>query len=279
MSQTPQISLTSLHKPTDKFVHSYKLCYKFQPPKDPKESQSSQVKYTASQHETTSPAKALPTVFSLRSKMASILDQGNVGDCVSNAYALAISTMTLGPKQVNMSRLMNYAVARVITGGTVVDDSGLYVADAATCIAKYGVCQESAWPYNTNNFNILPPLNAFQSSKLFNKFTYTTVSQDLTSLKSCLVNKQVPIIFGFMIYSSFMTNAVAKNGIVPMPDIAKEAVAGGHCTNIVGYDDTKQWFICANSWGISWGDRGYFYMPYAYMTNANLASDFLFMYF
>jgi C1A family cysteine protease len=164
-------------------------------------------------------------------------------------------------------------------GESIFNDSGLYVRDAAKCISKYGACQETAWPYNTNNFSQLPPLSTFQVSKMFNNFIYTTVSQDLNSLKTCLTTKQVPIIFGFVVYSSFMTTAVARTGIVPMPNTSREAIAGGHCTNIVGYDDSKQWFICANSWGTGWGDKGYFYMPYAYITNSRLASDFTYLYF
>ena len=74
-----------------------------------------------------------------------------------------------------------------------------------------------------------------------------------------------------------MSNSVAANGIVPMPNTKTETLDGGHCTCIVGYDNTKQWFICANSWGTSWGDKGYFYMPYAYITNPNLASDFCYL--
>ena len=34
---------------------------------------------------------------------------------------------------------------------------------------------------------------------------------------------------------------------------------------IVGYDDTKSWFIVANSWGKGWGDKGYCYIPYEFM--------------
>lgn len=46
--------------------------------------------------------------------------------------------------------------------------------------------------------------------------------------------------------------------------------------NCVGYDDNLFGGvgIIANSWGDGWGDHGYFYMPYAYLTNPNLASDF-----
>ena len=42
----------------------------------------------------------------------------------------------------------------------------------------------------------------------------------------------------------------------------------------VGYDEGKQWFVVRNSWGTKWGMRGYFTMPYAYLTQASLARDF-----
>jgi len=42
----------------------------------------------------------------------------------------------------------------------------------------------------------------------------------------------------------------------------------------VGYDDVSQRFTVRNSWGTTWGLAGYFTMPYAYLTNGKLASDF-----
>ena len=74
-----------------------------------------------------------------------------------------------------------------------------------------------------------------------------------------------------------MTQNVAKTGIVPMPDLKKEKLQGGHCMNIIGYDDTKQLFICANSWGKNWGNAGFCYMPYMYILNTSLASDLCFL--
>jgi len=38
---------------------------------------------------------------------------------------------------------------------------------------------------------------------------------------------------------------------------------------IVGYCDRAQVFIVRNSWGAHWGDAGYCYMPYRYVTNPN----------
>ena len=42
---------------------------------------------------------------------------------------------------------------------------------------------------------------------------------------------------------------------------------------MVGYSDARQAFLFANSWGTSWGMQGYAWIPYAYMTNPQLASD------
>jgi len=55
---------------------------------------------------------------------------------------------------------------------------------------------------------------------------------------------------------------------------AEEPVIGGHAVLAVGYDDEDAVFVCRNSWGPTWGDAGYFYMPYAYLLDDNLSDDF-----
>jgi C1A family cysteine protease len=53
-----------------------------------------------------------------------------------------------------------------------------------------------------------------------------------------------------------------------------EHVLGGHAVTAVGFDDSKNLFTVRNSWGTSEGDQGYFYMPYTYLLDSSLSSDF-----
>ena len=68
-------------------------------------------------------------------------------------------------------------------------------------------------------------------------------------------------------------DAVAASGFAPMPG-PNEQFLGGHAVMLVGYDDSQTAFIVRNSWGSSWGQAGYFTLPYEYVCDPNLASDF-----
>ena len=70
-----------------------------------------------------------------------------------------------------------------------------------------------------------------------------------------------------MVYESFESDAVGKTGLVPYPDVHKERFIGGHALVCVGYDDSVNHFIALNSWSDAWGDRGFCYIPYAFIAN------------
>jgi len=91
-------------------------------------------------------------------------------------------------------------------------------------------------------------------------------------MKGCLASGY-PFVFGFTVYDSFESTTVAQTGHAPMPQPG-EKVAGGHAVAAVGYDDKNQWFIVRNSWGASWGLKGYFTLPYQYLLAADLSDDF-----
>lgn len=86
------------------------------------------------------------------------------------------------------------------------------------------------------------------------------------------------------VYESFEGTEIAQTGKMSIP-LAKEQYLGGHSVLVVGYVDapkvslktsiynfilqksiSKGYLIVRNSWGSGWGDQGYFYMPYEYLT-------------
>ena len=87
------------------------------------------------------------------------------------------------------------------------------------------------------------------------------------------INGKISIRFGFSVYESFMSEQVATTGEVPLPPRGEKLI-GGHAVVAIGYDDSIQRFIVRNSWGPKWGIKGYCTMPYAYLTDPQLASDF-----
>jgi len=208
----------------------------------------------------------LPSIVDLRKKMPPIYDQGQLGSCTANAIcALAgyNNLLFVG------SRLFVYYNERVLEN-TVNEDSGATLEDGMISLKKYGVCKDTLWPYNIQKFAVRPTENCYANAKKHLALEVTNVTNDILSIKQSLFHGY-PLVVGIMIYESFETQVVAKTGMVPMP-LPTETLLGGHAVVIVGYDDTKKLWIMRNSWGASWGIKGYFYLPYEYLTSP-MASD------
>ena len=199
-------------------------------------------------------------------------DQGQLGSCTANAIAGAIEfdQIKASLTEFTPSRLFIYYNERAMEG-TINSDSGAQIRDGIKSVATLGAPPETDWPYNIAKFTQKPPANAFSDAKQHLVVLYQRLIQDLGTLKGCLASG-FPFVFGFTCYQSFESPAVAKTGILPMP-ASGEAVVGGHAVVCVGYDDKSRMFLVRNSWGTSWGLKGYFKMPYAYLTDPKLASD------
>ena len=221
-----------------------------------------------------------PKVVNLRRWCSEVEDQGELGSCTGQAW---VGLMEFhenfmgrgGNAYRDLSRLFVYYNERVIEN-TINEDSGAYLRDGAKALATWGVCYESDWPYKINTFTQKPSPHCYKSAATHKINSYYSIST-FNHLKLCLANN-LPLVFGFMVYESFETDAVKNTGIVQMPDIQNEALLGGHAVMAVGYNDYEKRILVRNSWGKKWGlkgtNAGYFTMPYDYIANPNLASDF-----
>ena len=212
-------------------------------------------------------AKAPPVTVDLRAIMPLVYDQGSLGSCTANALCAAFAVDHAG---FTGSRLFLYYNERVLEN-TVYFDSGATLADGVVCLQKYGVCPETMWSYNTTKFAQKPPPTCYTNA-LKNRISGGYhIANDMTAMKSCLACG-FPFVVGIAVYESFEARSVALTGRVPMPS-PQEQLLGGHAVLCVGYDDRQKYWIMRNSWSASWGDRGYFYLPYQYLLNSSLSSD------
>lgn len=215
-----------------------------------------------------------PPSVDLRPLCPRVYDQGALGSCTANAIAAAIHfdrmKQNLLPSFIP-SRLFIYYNEREMEGN-VGTDSGAMLRDGIKSVAKFGDCPETLWNYRIRDFAVKPSKVCYTSAEKYKAVQYASILQNVAAMKQCLA-QGYPFVFGFSVYESFESPNVASTGIVSLPTIS-EQLLGGHAVTCVGYDDHKNWFICRNSWGTRWGDHGYFYMPYEYLTDINLADDF-----
>lgn len=216
----------------------------------------------------------LPSLVDLRNLCPPVYDQGELGSCTANALGAAFQFEQIKQNKENFmpSRLFIYYNERAIEG-SVDRDSGAMIRDGIKTMVNDGVCPESIWNYNPKDFAIKPSDECYKIASDNQVLQYMKIMpQNLYEVKHCL-SDGYPIAFGFLIYESFMSSIVAKTGIAKMPK-HNDKLLGGHAVLAVGYDDKKKALIVRNSWGSNWGDKGYFYLPYGYIENESLSSDF-----
>jgi C1A family cysteine protease len=209
----------------------------------------------------------LPKVVDLRLGCSQVVDQGELGSCTANAIASGLREYWEKPsgKLTPLSRLWLYWEERNIEG-TVNEDAGAYIRDGMKVLQKLGCAPETDWPYDITKFTKTPPAKATTDASQFKINEYHRVT-NLTLLKTALA-EGYPAVIGINVYESFESDQVAQTGIVPLPKRG-EQLLGGHAVLAVGYKDDAKIkgqgvAICRNSWGESWGDKGYFYLPYSY---------------
>jgi C1A family cysteine protease len=232
----------------------------------------------------------VPVSVDLRKWCSPIENQLSLGSCTAHAGMGIVEYYERRAfnKHIAGSRLFLYKVTRNLMQQT--GDTGATLRDVMKALALCGIPAEKYWPYNVVEFDKEPPSFIYSIADNYEALKYfchdplgsgISPATVLDSVKKYLASG-IPSMFGFYGFPSFNDSDV-KGGI-PYP-CQGESAEWGHAIVAVGYDDekkitnlkcnkeTKGALLIRNSWGTTWGDKGYGWLPYEYVLN-KLASDF-----
>jgi C1A family cysteine protease len=193
-----------------------------------------------------------------------IESQYDLGSCaanaLTNAYELCVRRMY--PEYfTHLSRLFIYYNTRS-EYGNIQSDQGMFLRDGLKSLAKFGVCSEQLWPYDVRNFNYTPSEECYEDAKKRKIVKYQKLISNYYITQ--VLNNNKPVVFGMQIYESFM-DLNERIFTVNFPG-RKERSLGSHAMCMVGYDLNNKLFLAKNSFGTSWGNEGYCWIPFDYIT-------------
>lgn len=208
--------------------------------------------------------------------LPTVKEQGKLGSSsafsVLSAYIYSLRKDKL-VEEIQLSPLFIYYNQRYIAG-TIGCDSGASIRDALKVIERLGVCKEDMYPYTTDYYNDRPTNDAYKYA-YDNKYPiqYCKLKLSLENIMKGL-SLNFPIIFGFTVYESFIHKDTERTGVMPEPKNG-EKIVGYHSVLVVGYDIHRKHLLCMNSWGSSWGQEGFFWMPFSFVNERNCGDPWI----
>ena len=191
-------------------------------------------------------------------------DQGPRGSCAGHATAESRELIWAKANGMHLADRLSvaYAWARArMAEGNWPQDVGTTLADEFGVLEGFGIPPEQDMPYVADAAQPIPAI-ADAAARDFRITDPCTVDMGDADGARRVLAAGLPIAIGIPVYESF--EGGGTNGLLAMPDTNSEALLGGHALCVVGYDVARRAWRVLNSWGTSWSDGGFCWMPWGY---------------
>lgn len=203
----------------------------------------------------------------LKEYFTKVKDQGPIGACtvfaISSIYEYILKRNS--KEDADLSESFVYYNVRHLDGKEL-EDTGSSFQDVIASIGEQGICTESLHPY-THLLSDAPSDEAYLDGEKRRITKALNVNIALDDIKSA-IQEGYPVAISLKIYDSFN----ATTGFIKRPtdEEIESSDFGYHAMVIVGYSDDTKFFLVRNSWGDHFGDKGYCYIPYSYISDPEL---------
>ncbi|MEZ5119905.1 MAG: C1 family peptidase [Candidatus Nanopelagicales bacterium] len=217
---------------------------------------------------------ALPSKVDLRRSWWKIGDQEDTGSCVGWATAegvLRYHMVTAGKLAQNepLSPRFVWMASKETDQSTAlpetfIEGAGTSLKAAMDIARKRGVVTNKLLPFHVATKMYTGDENAFFAQAAQRKISaYFNLKRDLAKWKAWLASDG-PILAGISVDATW-DNAAATKG--ELDEFQPDTARGGHAIAVVGYLPNGR-FIIRNSWGTTWGDKGFAYASPDYIAGA-----------
>ncbi|MFN6963215.1 MAG: C1 family peptidase [Pyrinomonadaceae bacterium] len=216
---------------------------------------------------------SLPSSVDLRADWWKVGEQADTGACVGWATAEGVlrwhfvkakkikNNEPLSPRFIWMAAKETDEFTDRPT--TFIDSDGTSLKAAVDIARKYGAVKDSMLPFDNAKLYRDETDTFYATAAQLKIASYFNLFKDLRQWRTWLAGKG-PLLVALNVDSTW-NNATATRGL--LDTFKPRTAAGGHAVAVVGYRADGR-FIIRNSWGKTWGDKGFGYATEAYINAA-----------
>lgn len=181
-----------------------------------------------------------------------VRDQGHCGGCWAFAAAMTLQQRyckDLGERvELSPQDLISCDTKNFHCNGGSLQSAWYY-------LRNYGIVKETCFPFSSRYGTVEKCTSYCKNGEPYFKYSASYIENFYTQAQIMeKIYNNGPVEAQYDVYSDFM---YYKEGIYVHTSGYKE---GGHAVVIIGYGNEKgiNYWICQNSWGENWGEKGYF---------------------